>query len=360
MASSNDAMSGILNDVLNATGSRWGRLTFEKDGLVTVLAGNYDTHGHAGHDPWRIDRPRVEGRAVRGESYLPGPVWKLSDYYLSVLRPAGVEPDHSLVSGIACAGGEAVLFLARADWDSRYSAEEQARAEMFLPMVARTVEFCLLVEAERQEAACNTVALDALTLGFFVADRDGVLRFGNRAGRRMIGVAEWLVIEDGRLTTADPAYRGAFRLGLQNAAHPLEPEPVLIRFQGRNGSWATALISLVDVGAVGPASRQVLVTLRTNGNPDDRLPAIRLLFGLTEAEARLAVALVSGETVAEFAADRSVSINTARVQLTSLLRKTRTRRQAELVALLGAVPPVSLRARGARAAIRGFNQDEVR
>jgi len=57
-------------------------------------------------------------------------------------------------------------------------------------------------------------------------------------------------------------------------------------------------------------------------------------FGLTEAEAELAEALLGGDTVAEYAQARLVSKQTLRNQLVGLMRKTGTHRQAELIGLL--------------------------
>ena len=71
-----------------------------------------------------------------------------------------------------------------------------------------------------------------------------------------------------------------------------------------------------------------------------RLPVERVqrLFGLTAAEARLAVALCRGATLDEIASEREVSAHTIRTQLKSLFAKTGTNRQTELVARLMASP----------------------
>lgn len=57
-------------------------------------------------------------------------------------------------------------------------------------------------------------------------------------------------------------------------------------------------------------------------------------FSLTESEARLAEALLTGATLADFAKEREVSKQTLRNQLVGVMRKTGTRRQSELVSLL--------------------------
>ena len=65
---------------------------------------------------------------------------------------------------------------------------------------------------------------------------------------------------------------------------------------------------------------------------------IRKLFGLTEAEAELAVALCGGKTLDDAATERGTSVHTTRSQLKSIFGKTGTKRQADLVSLLLASP----------------------
>lgn len=60
----------------------------------------------------------------------------------------------------------------------------------------------------------------------------------------------------------------------------------------------------------------------------------RSSYDLTASEARLALELTNGASLAEYSQQRDISINTARTQLRSIFRKTETSRQAELVSLL--------------------------
>lgn len=58
------------------------------------------------------------------------------------------------------------------------------------------------------------------------------------------------------------------------------------------------------------------------------------VFGLTKSEACLAVKLAAGLSLEEIAAERGISVKTARTQLKTVFSKTETHRQPELVALL--------------------------
>ena len=59
--------------------------------------------------------------------------------------------------------------------------------------------------------------------------------------------------------------------------------------------------------------------------------ALKALFNFTDAEARLASALVSGVTVDQYAENRGVKIGTIRTQLSQVLGKSGANRQADLV-----------------------------
>jgi DNA-binding CsgD family transcriptional regulator len=57
-------------------------------------------------------------------------------------------------------------------------------------------------------------------------------------------------------------------------------------------------------------------------------------FGLTPAEARIALGIAHGDSLATIAKEHGVSVKTARTQLKAVFAKTATHRQAELAALL--------------------------
>src|SRR5262249_33709747 len=72
---------------------------------------------------------------------------------------------------------------------------------------------------------------------------------------------------------------------------------------------------------------------------NESIKLLRSHFGLTQAEGRLALHLVAGETLRCAAVKLSITYETARSQLKSIFKKTRTHRQAELViVILTALP----------------------
>jgi len=64
---------------------------------------------------------------------------------------------------------------------------------------------------------------------------------------------------------------------------------------------------------------------------------LRQLYGLTPAESKIAVELLSGTEPKRIAERHSLSIHTVRVHIARILAKTETSRQADLVRLLAHV-----------------------
>ncbi len=66
---------------------------------------------------------------------------------------------------------------------------------------------------------------------------------------------------------------------------------------------------------------------------------MRTLVALTAREAALAASLASGRSIRETAEDTRVAYSTLRTHLDSVFRKTGTRQQSQLVALLRSLQP---------------------
>jgi DNA-binding CsgD family transcriptional regulator len=71
---------------------------------------------------------------------------------------------------------------------------------------------------------------------------------------------------------------------------------------------------------------------------NEAIDLLQCRFGLTPAEARLALHLVAGETLRSAAVKLSISYETARTCLKHIFRKTGTCRQAELVIVILTAP----------------------
>ena len=78
----------------------------------------------------------------------------------------------------------------------------------------------------------------------------------------------------------------------------------------------------------------VLIVSDPESAPGAVVDLLSTLHGLTRAEARMAGALIRGQSLAEYASQRGISRNTAKSQLRQILAKTGAQRQADLVRII--------------------------
>ena len=183
-----------------------------------------------------------------------------------------------------------------------------------------------------------------MTDGILLVDRHGRVILVNPAAEVILARGDGLLAHQGRLAARRPADAARLARAIGNAAGaPSGAEPL--------AGDATVLVHRAD----GAKPYQVLVCPLARAHPAVGLgPSVEVAllvtdpelvrrggtevfeaaFDLTPAEARLALRLVEGASLAEAAALSGVSINTVRSQLRRLFEKTGTCRQADLVRVL--------------------------
>jgi DNA-binding CsgD family transcriptional regulator len=122
--------------------------------------------------------------------------------------------------------------------------------------------------------------------------------------------------------------RSVTGIATADGAGPASTRPLVLHKRPLDG--------LTDKGA-----RAMLVLVDLNERPRPNINILRHTFGLTLAEARLAAQLATGRSLREIAGQQKVTIETIRAQLKSVLAKTHTHRQAELVALANRLTQLS-------------------
>ena len=101
-----------------------------------------------------------------------------------------------------------------------------------------------------------------------------------------------------------------------------------------DGERPLALQRIPLYQANGGCEYFVIVLADLAGRPQPNPLTLKRIFGLTGAEAKLAIRIGHGDTPSEIARDHGVSVATVRSQLASVFAKTQTRRQTDLALLL--------------------------
>jgi DNA-binding CsgD family transcriptional regulator len=166
---------------------------------------------------------------------------------------------------------------------------------------------------------------ECLPLGILLTGADGVVHFANASARRIAAAGDGLTLASERLRATSE--RDARRLATALAA-PSEPGALSAIAVSRPSALRdyTVLIRHDVPSLVLVADPEAHVDL------DPVLVAA--LYGLTRAEARLACALVAGESPALYQKRTGLTPSTVRWTLKQVQSKTGARRQADLVQLL--------------------------
>jgi len=174
----------------------------------------------------------------------------------------------------------------------------------------------MLLDDRRRVIYLNRRAADVNTRG------DGLGIVGNRL--RLLDARDDARLQAliGRAILRDGA--AAASAGIMRAPRPSGKHPygIFVTPVSREYAALTSVRPAVCV-MITDADRRLSLTTR-----------LRAMFGLTDAEARLADRLAAGDDVRTAAATLGITYGTARTRLVEIFQKTNTHRQAELVSLL--------------------------
>jgi DNA-binding CsgD family transcriptional regulator/PAS domain-containing protein len=185
-------------------------------------------------------------------------------------------------------------------------------------------------------------ALNQLNLGVLLLAQDGRIVLANRAAEHLLRRGEGIASRDGKLATSRHLDGDRLACLIARAAGRAAAAPMVEALRiDRDADhrplhlWATPLPRESSSSLVRTSQADVMVmVIDPELSAVPPIEALRALYGLTKAEARLTSGLLHGERLEDYAARAGISMNTARTHLKSVFAKTATDRQAELMRLL--------------------------
>ena len=286
------------------------------------------------------------------ESVVSGSELRRMDFYNDLMRPQGLE--HGLLANMY-RDDEHLVALAsyRGAAEGVYQAIETAQLAYLMPHLYRSIKVFVRLASSVALARAGTEIINRISQGIIVTDAVGRLGFANNAAEAIIAEADGLAIRNGVLcasrrketeqlvrligdaaglrTTGSPA--GIKRTGAMHVSRPSmrRPLPLVVAPMRFGGSFLREALA-VSITITDPERL-----------PETTTETLVRLYGLTAAEANLAVLLIQGDSP-RVAADRlGVSINTVRTHIRHLLVKTETERVTDFVRRLmsgpGAIAP---------------------
>ena len=191
-----------------------------------------------------------------------------------------------------------------------------------------------------QEAALAT--LDKLNRGVFLLDDNGSVCFANRAAEAMVAKNDGLLLRRGRLQFSAVDANAVFEVFLANVRYASDSGGLVLRAERSRLKQPYRVL----VSRLAPRHKRdgcgagycVFIYEPNGGHQPVAASVLRQLYGLTPAEARLANELFGGQSLAESAKARSISVNTAKSMLKRIFTKCAVHSQPELLLLLSLGP----------------------
>jgi DNA-binding CsgD family transcriptional regulator len=193
----------------------------------------------------------------------------------------------------------------------------------------------------KHAAAATGNVLDGLDVALVGLDAGGKVCFTNAAAESILRSGRLVRLQEGRIVGRGASATAALSQ-LQKTAAVLDPNAAPKgSLTLRDGECSLYLTALPFRGAhsLFPGTLRLLMTISDpEAQPKSRDQLLVSLFGLTPAEARIAMLLVSGRDPKEIAEETETTQNTVRYQLKAVYRKTGVNRQTQLVRLISVLP----------------------
>ncbi|RYE57592.1 MAG: helix-turn-helix transcriptional regulator [Hyphomicrobiales bacterium] len=272
------------------------------------------------------------GQIVIDESLAPYEAFQRDVFYNEWCVPQSY--NHAFGTNLVTSSGWRGTLMVNTS--SVIDPEQIERLEAVLPALARTLEINKLFAQFRGLARASLDVLEISGQGAMLLDSRGMLLDCNAAAAALLDSGR-LRLRFGRLGSddakSDAHLSRLIALCLQAPDHTSGGRVQVGTTQGP----LSVQCAPYPGGLIFPASRRpavIVIIADPQRKLRQRLEAVQRRFGLTTAEAELALALVETGSRKAAAAGRGVSDATARAQLTSIFDKTGVRRQTDLVRLL--------------------------
>jgi DNA-binding CsgD family transcriptional regulator len=349
-ASENELWSQVLTEVADLTRSQGGilfgqsmtasRIYFDFNGRLNEECNRAYQERHM-RNPWseRMENQPV-GKVVFSDDVYAISALRSTLFYDEVLRPQDVA-HNGMIALAAKKDFRAAFNICRSARQGAFGPEELKLLDWLVPHLRRSVMLGFRLDgySALQRAAFDV--LEHLSDGVVLLDRRAHILFANTAAR--------MFDTEGSLRLRQSLLTHSHRHSLQLA------ELVKMALEGWaggsmsipahvDGRLLTILVSSIrskDVGRLADSSMKDAAALVFVIDPANRasIPLARIMdaYGLTQAEAKVAIAASSGKTISESAQLLALSPNTIKTHLRRVFTKTSTGRQAELAKLLASV-----------------------
>lgn len=275
-----------------------------------------------------------EGKIITTDQLFPAQELVKTEWYNDWLKPQGYF--HAMIGHLLKQESLAVrLSMFRAKQQA-FSADEVALFARLMPHLRRSCQIYKKLSEVNSAQTANANLLNRLPVGVILFDNKGKAVFVNEMASALIRSSNGFCLNAaGHCVTGNVNQTRALNQLISRAAE-LGQSNAMSLYNASNQPLSATVVSLQNqrLPFIDSAPAVALFI----GNPDTLLDLDDTLltqcYDFSPSEAKLATALLRGQTPNDYAQRRGISNNTVKTQLKQVLAKTGTHRQSELMQLL--------------------------
>jgi len=286
---------------------------------------------------WKATSPLPVGQVFSYDAAMP-----LHDFYRTDLYNEWFHPqkmDKSLGANTLAEGTlSGVVTVYRPSSDPDFSSQDVARFRALLPHFQRAMQMQKRLQVVPHGTENIYAMLAAIGKPTLLADRNARLLCANPAGEALLRDRSLILVEGGQLAARNRDETNRLRKLIHSAAkRNLDGSggKMIVSREGR--ASLVLLVSPLPGARLGMTDQLAILFAtdpeRQSTNPPD-LELLRAQYQLTQAEAGLAVSLLSSPNLRCAASRQNIAFSTARTHLAHIFQKTGAHSQLELIRML--------------------------
>lgn len=338
---SDEALSALPDRLARDADARSAMMLYASDdGGTQMLAFNHwrpedmarYVQSYARIDPWReaASRPDRINRVQLLSNFVSPQRFERSVVYNDFVRDVGDDTFWCLGACLSTPRGVGAVAVQRGRGSPDFDLADGAALQDGLRQLHQMFMVRGARPAMTERALTAEQALERMAIGALLVTAAGRVVVANPEAERILALGSWLSAVGGLRATG--AGRDRFEALIARATLNAEMSGGSMVLRSDFGE-----LLQVDVSPARDAARPgcAVVTLRCVRPPVGLEEALKTSFGLTQAEAAVAVRLAHGASAAAIAENRGVSVETVRMQTRAVLHKTGLAKTSALAALIG-------------------------
>jgi len=302
-------------------------------------------------NPWTVALAKVPfGKAVNANSLIEPGTFQKTEFYADCVAPWDhadiLNLPHRSLAGDGGTGGVGFCLSARG---TERVAERVIELQRLAPHLGRALDASLLLAGHGDGRRQLSVALDLLPNAALLLDGSGTITQTNAVADELLRQSDGIAVDAAlQLVSTLPADRHRLGQALKDALAVAAGSGLTLSAPVRiNRSSGAAPLLVIPVPLPRPSfafwelvapARVLVVIVDPAAQSRATASAIQAVYGLTAAEARVALLLASGVAGAQMPAMLGVSSATIKTHLRHCFEKTGTHSQVELSRLLAIFP----------------------